>query len=232
VINVFSWRTGRKGDDSHITWCMPDVGVGSTQNYQVFQTVEKYCVGVQTRLHQTACLTNNRSYWSVESAAAFVYIRTGSSPAAGPVVPSPPFKICVPPCHVWPPCCCIHSIQYFKNVAPFLFLSPPFGFWLPCCYILATGLDKNRTLCTHGGVGSTRDSVVGLRSLQTDFSFQQSYPRKFLLCLLQRHCRYFRDYFFFSWETLYSAVLSLTNMLPLCQITPMFWSRWLLFSVW
>ena len=37
-------------------------------------TVEKYCVGVQTRLHQTACLTNTRSYRSVE---AFVYIRTG-----------------------------------------------------------------------------------------------------------------------------------------------------------
>ena len=39
--------------------------------------MEKYCLGVQTRLHQTACLTNTRSYWSVESAAAFVYIRTG-----------------------------------------------------------------------------------------------------------------------------------------------------------
>jgi len=24
----------------------------------------------------------------------------------------------------------------------------------------------------------------------------------------------------------------LTNMLRLCQIIPMFWSRWLLFSVW
>jgi len=34
-----------------------------------------------------------------------------------------------------------------------------------------------------------------------------------------------------SWETLYSDVLSLTNMLRLCQIMPMFWSRWLLFSV-
>ena len=28
-----------------------------------------------------------------------------------------------------------------------------------------------------------------------------------------------------------SAVLSLTNMLCLCQIIPMFWSRWLLFSM-
>jgi len=30
----------------------------------------------------------------------------------------------------------------------------------------------------------------------------------------------------------HSAVLSFTNMLRLCQIVPMFWSRWLLFSVW
>jgi len=52
-------------------------GVGSSQNHQLFQTVEKYCVGVQTRLHQTVSLTKTRSYWSVESAAVFVYIRTG-----------------------------------------------------------------------------------------------------------------------------------------------------------
>jgi len=48
----------------HITWYMPDVdtnvGMGSTQNHQLFQTVEKYCAGVQTGLHQTACLTNTR----------------------------------------------------------------------------------------------------------------------------------------------------------------------------
>jgi len=37
---------------------------------------------------------------------------------------------------------------------------------------------------------------------------------------------------FFSWETLHSAVLSLTNMLRLCQMMPICWSRWLLFSVW
>jgi len=37
---------------------------------------------------------------------------------------------------------------------------------------------------------------------------------------------------FFSWETLYSAVLSFTNILRLCQIIPMVWSRWLLFWVW
>ena len=68
-------------------------------------------------------------------------------------------------------------------------------------------------------------------SLLAGFSYLQSYPRKFLLCL-QRHRRKFRDNFFFSWETLYSALLSLTYMLSLCQIMPMFWSRWLLFWVW
>jgi len=30
----------------------------------------------------------------------------------------------------------------------------------------------------------------------------------------------------------HSAVLSLTNILRLCQVMPLFWSRWLLFSVW
>jgi len=30
----------------------------------------------------------------------------------------------------------------------------------------------------------------------------------------------------------HSAVLSLTNMLRLCQTVPMYWSRCLLFSVW
>ena len=34
---------------------------------------------------------------------------------------------------------------------------------------------------------------------------------------------------FFTWETLYSAVLSFNNMLRLCQIMPMFWSRCSLF---
>jgi len=35
----------------------------------------------------------------------------------------PPFEICSPQFHVWPPGCCIHPIQYFLNVAP------PSGFW-------------------------------------------------------------------------------------------------------
>jgi len=30
----------------------------------------------------------------------------------------------------------------------------------------------------------------------------------------------------------HSAELSLTKMLHLCQIMPMFWSRWFLFSMW
>ena len=50
-------------------------------------------------------------------------IWSGPSPAGGPVVPGPPFEICAPPFHVWPPGCCIHLIQYFKNVVP------PSHFW-------------------------------------------------------------------------------------------------------
>jgi len=38
----------------------------------------------------------------------------------------PPFEICVPPFQVWSPGCCIHLIQYFKNVAPLL-LNPGGG---------------------------------------------------------------------------------------------------------
>jgi len=47
--------------------------------------------------------------------------------------PVPPFKICAPLFHVWPPGCCIHPILYWK-------MCPPCGFWHPCCEILATGL--------------------------------------------------------------------------------------------
>jgi len=36
----------------------------------------------------------------------------------------------------------------------------------------------------------------------------------------------------FFWETLHSAVLSLTNKISLCFFKPMFWSRCLLFWVW
>jgi len=36
----------------------------------------------------------------------------------------------------------------------------------------------------------------------------------------------------FFWETLHSAVVSLTNKLSLCLFKPMFWLRWLLFWVW
>jgi len=65
-------------------------------------------------------------------------VLSGPSPAGGAVVPGPPFEICAPQFHVWPPGCCIHPIQYFKNVAP------PSGFWPilffshPCCWTLAT----------------------------------------------------------------------------------------------
>ena len=50
---------------------------------------------------------------------------SGPSPAEGPVVPAPPLEICAPPFHVWHPGCCIHPIQYFKNV------DSPSGFWPP-----------------------------------------------------------------------------------------------------
>ena len=36
----------------------------------------------------------------------------------------PPFEICAPSFHVWPPGCCIHPIQYFKNVPPLLVFGP------------------------------------------------------------------------------------------------------------
>ena len=44
---------------------------------------------------------------------------------------SPPFEICVPPFHVWPPGCCIHPIQHFKNVTPLLVFGPSFWFLAP-----------------------------------------------------------------------------------------------------
>jgi len=46
-------------------------------------------------------------------------VASGRPVVTGP----PPFEICAPPFHVWPPGCCIHPIQYFQNVAS------PSGFW-------------------------------------------------------------------------------------------------------
>jgi len=36
----------------------------------------------------------------------------------------PPFKICVPPLHVWSPGCCMHPILYLKNAAPHVVFGP------------------------------------------------------------------------------------------------------------
>jgi len=47
-------------------------------------------------------------------------LRSGSSPAAEPVVPGQPFEICAP-FHVWSPGYCIHAILY---VAPFVIFNP------------------------------------------------------------------------------------------------------------
>jgi len=57
----------------------------------------------------------------------------GPSPAGEPVVPGPPFKICAPPFHVWPPV--VAYIQYC-----ILSMCPPLWFLVPCCEIVATGL--------------------------------------------------------------------------------------------
>jgi len=63
--------------------------------------------------------------WSCEALGLLqINIASGSLPAGGQWCPAPPFQICAPPFHVWPPGCCIHPIQYFKNVPPFWFLAP------------------------------------------------------------------------------------------------------------
>jgi len=80
-----------------------------------------------------------------------------------------------------------------------------------------SGEEISARWCCLKEINHSRDSWLVLRGLQAGFSY------------LQRHHGYFRDTFFFSWETVYSAVLSLTDMLRLYQIMPMFWSRWLLF---
>ena len=63
-----------------ITWWMPQnhthlpqSGVVSTRKHELFLTAQMYSAGVRAGLHQRGSLTNTRSYWSVESAAEFVY---------------------------------------------------------------------------------------------------------------------------------------------------------------
>jgi len=56
----------------------------------------------------------------------------GHRQRGGQWCPAPHLKSVLPPFHVWPPGCCIHPIQYLKNVPPpFWFLAPPFVFWPP-----------------------------------------------------------------------------------------------------
>ena len=59
-------------------------------------------------------------------------LQGGPSPAGGPVVPDPLIWNLWPPFHVWPSGCCIHPIQYLKNLPPssrfwplLLFFGPP-----------------------------------------------------------------------------------------------------------
>jgi len=51
----------------------PEIGVVSTRMDKLFFTEETCSTGVRTRLHQGGS-PSNRSYWKVESAAAFVCI--------------------------------------------------------------------------------------------------------------------------------------------------------------
>ena len=64
-----------------------------------------------------------------------------SSPAGGTVLPFPSFEICVLSFHVWPPGCCIHPIQNFKNVAPLLVFGPSFCFLPPLLLNAGDGPD-------------------------------------------------------------------------------------------
>ena len=51
--------------------------------------------------------------------------------SGGAEVPGPLFEIGAPLFHVWLPGCYIHSIMYFKNVAPLLVFGPSFWFLAP-----------------------------------------------------------------------------------------------------
>jgi len=67
----------------NVTWCMsldhthpPQTGLFQllTRKHKLFPTAKKHSPGVRTRVHQRGSPTDTRSYWNVESAAAFVYI--------------------------------------------------------------------------------------------------------------------------------------------------------------
>ena len=69
--------------------------------------------------------------------------------------PDPPLKS-VPPLHFWPPDCCIHLIQYLKNVAPLLVFGP--SFWLSEPPAAKSWRRPCTALCkrTHGAVPTSR----------------------------------------------------------------------------
>ena len=88
----------------------------------------------------------------------------------------------------------------------------------------------------HDGVASKRSSIRAILDL-----FQEAYKPDFRIyrAILESFCYAYSaivDSFVivsFFLERLYSILRSIivTNMLHLCQIMPMFWPRWLLFSV-
>ena len=84
-------------------------------------------------------------------------------------------------------------------------------------------------------INHSRDSWLVLRSLQAfSFHIYRAILESFFFCLQRHRIDSFVLVSFFLEKHYipHSAVLSFTNMLRLCQIIPMLWSRWLLFSVW
>ena len=73
----------------------------------------------------------------LESVLFLSNLWVGPLPAGGPVVPSPSIWNMCPPLHVWPPGCCIHPIQYFKNVSPLLVFGP--SIWILAPLLLNPG---------------------------------------------------------------------------------------------
>ena len=61
------------------------------------------------------------------------------SPAGGQWCPTPQCEICAPHFTFGPSGCCIHPIQYFKNVPPLLVFGPSFWFLAPLLLNLGDG---------------------------------------------------------------------------------------------
>ena len=110
------------------------------------------------------------------------------------------------------------QLMLFVNTAAFfysLLRLVPHSFWEG-----DSGEEISRRWLCLKEINHSRDSWLAFKSLQAGFHAYSAIIDSFVIVS------------FFSWETLYSAVLSFTNMLRLCQTVPMFWSRWLLFWVW